>query len=223
MSAAATFRRPEASGQFEDEMTGSSVAHPVVSSALDLDLLRTFLDDGPDGIVLIGADAALEFMSPGALRLFDADGLAAFAGRSFVDLWSQPDRPGVEAALAAARSGEASRVQAKGMTIQGRERHWDLVLRPLRTGTGEARRAVAVVRDVTDLLHRKAPVQADNQDGENKADRGGCVCQGSEALLRSALNTMDQGLMLIDADERVSLCNARAIELLGLPPELMAT
>ena len=88
-------------------MKAPGVAHPVVSSALDMDILRTLLDDGADGIVLIGADAALEFMSPGALRLFEADGLAAFAGRCWADLWFRADRPVVEAALTAAQSGAA--------------------------------------------------------------------------------------------------------------------
>jgi signal transduction histidine kinase len=42
------------------------------------------------------------------------------------------------------------------------------------------------------------------------------------AILEATLQTMDQGLMVVDADRTVPLCNARAIELLNLPPELMA-
>ena len=40
-------------------------------------------------------------------------------------------------------------------------------------------------------------------------------------LLDTTLETMDQGLMLVDADGVVSLCNRQAIALLGLPPDLM--
>ncbi|MBV8653537.1 MAG: PAS-domain containing protein [Alphaproteobacteria bacterium] len=42
------------------------------------------------------------------------------------------------------------------------------------------------------------------------------------AILEATLQTMDQGLMVVSADRTVPLCNARAIELLSLPPELMA-
>ncbi|MBE7186500.1 MAG: EAL domain-containing protein, partial [Methylobacterium mesophilicum] len=41
------------------------------------------------------------------------------------------------------------------------------------------------------------------------------------ALLDTVLDTMDQGLMMIDAHGVVQVCNERAITLLGLPPELM--
>jgi diguanylate cyclase (GGDEF)-like protein/PAS domain S-box-containing protein len=40
-------------------------------------------------------------------------------------------------------------------------------------------------------------------------------------FLDAVLDTMDQGLMMIDADGVVQVCNARAITLLDLPPELM--
>lgn len=40
-------------------------------------------------------------------------------------------------------------------------------------------------------------------------------------LLEAILERMVQGLMLVNADRIVEVCNARAIELLGLPPELM--
>ncbi len=52
----------------------------------------------------------------------------------------------------------------------------------------------------------------------------------SEALLSAksrtlevTLERMEQGVMMVNADRVVEVCNRRAIELLGLPPELMAT
>ena len=41
--------------------------------------------------------------------------------------------------------------------------------------------------------------------------------------LETTLAFMDQGLMMVDADGTVPVCNRRAIELLDLPPELMAS
>lgn len=40
-------------------------------------------------------------------------------------------------------------------------------------------------------------------------------------LLDTVLDTMDQGLMMIDAAGVVQVCNARALTLLDLPPALM--
>ena len=41
-------------------------------------------------------------------------------------------------------------------------------------------------------------------------------------LLETTLEHMDQGIMVVDADRMVPLCNRRAVEILDLPPELMA-
>jgi diguanylate cyclase (GGDEF)-like protein/PAS domain S-box-containing protein len=45
----------------------------------------------------------------------------------------------------------------------------------------------------------------------------------SEALLKATLEQMDHGIMMVNADRVVEVCNRRAVELLGLPPELMAS
>ena len=42
-------------------------------------------------------------------------------------------------------------------------------------------------------------------------------------LLETTLEHMDEGIMLVTADRRVAVCNARAMALLDLPPELVAT
>ncbi|HMD66565.1 MAG TPA: response regulator [Stellaceae bacterium] len=41
-------------------------------------------------------------------------------------------------------------------------------------------------------------------------------------LLETTLEHMNQGIMVVDADRMVPLCNRRAIEIMDLPPELMA-
>lgn len=45
--------------------------------------------------------------------------------------------------------------------------------------------------------------------------------QETSTLLTNTLNTMDQGLLMIDANGIVQVCNARAIELLELPAAMM--
>ncbi len=43
------------------------------------------------------------------------------------------------------------------------------------------------------------------------------------ALLETTLEQIDQGIILVDAEHRVVVCNRRATELLDLPPEFVAT
>jgi PAS domain-containing protein len=43
------------------------------------------------------------------------------------------------------------------------------------------------------------------------------------AILEATLENMDQGLLMVDSDLRVQVCNRRAMELLDLPPEFMAS
>jgi len=45
----------------------------------------------------------------------------------------------------------------------------------------------------------------------------------AEALLRTTLDTMDQGLIAIDREGRAFIMNARVLDLLGLPPEFSVT
>ena len=47
--------------------------------------------------------------------------------------------------------------------------------------------------------------------------------RSSEALLKSTLERMEQGIMMVNAERVVEVCNRRAIELLDLPAELMAS
>ena len=42
------------------------------------------------------------------------------------------------------------------------------------------------------------------------------------SLLETTLEHMDEGIMLVTADRTVAVCNQRAIEMLGLPPEMIA-
>ncbi len=75
---------------------------------------------------------------------------------------------------------------------------------------------------------RKLNEQADalieaNHDLERRvADRTRTVTAQS-VLLEVTLQTMDQGLMVIDATGRIPICNRRARDLLDLPDEFMAT
>ena len=70
--------------------------------------------------------------------------------------------------------------------------------------TGAVRAYFGVIADITEQKRAEANLRE------------------STALLRVTLDNMDQGLLMVGADDRVQVVNRRALELLGLPEAFMA-
>jgi PAS domain S-box-containing protein len=83
-----------------------------------------------------------------------------------------------------------------------------------RTFTSDQRRALQDLAEiiVAHLRLREAKARADDEVTRRRA---------AEDLSEATLESMDQGLMMIDARGIVQVCNRRAIELLQLPPAMM--
>lgn len=64
---------------------------------------------------------------------------------------------------------------------------------------------------------------AANRDLEHRVEERTREVSSQANLIKVTLDNMDQGLMLIEADNTVPICNERAMELLDLPAELMAS
>ena len=87
----------------------------------------------------------------------------------------------------------------------------DTVLAAIIAGTMVLLAVMALGLLITDRLHLANLALRERQDELHRRTE----------LLDLTLESMDQGLMMIDADGIVRLCNARAIQLLELPPEIM--
>jgi signal transduction histidine kinase/DNA-binding response OmpR family regulator/HPt (histidine-containing phosphotransfer) domain-containing protein len=76
-----------------------------------------------------------------------------------------------------------------------------------------------------ELGHNRASLEAKSAELQKTADAlrksEGHLTEKSQ-LLETTLEHMDQGIMVVDADRMVPLCNRRAVEIMDLPPELMA-
>ena len=59
----------------------------------------------------------------------------------------------------------------------------------------------------------------EEREGELRASR--VALDEKTAILEATLEHMDQGLVMVDSNATVRVCNARAMDLLGLPPALM--
>ena len=58
---------------------------------------------------------------------------------------------------------------------------------------------------------------------ERRARDSQSLLREKSRMLEATLERMEQGVMMVNAQRVVEVCNRRAIELLGLPPELMAS
>ncbi len=71
--------------------------------------------------------------------------------------------------------------------------------------------------DITVLKRQQRQLLA----AERRARQSEMVLQEKSALLEATLQRMEQGVMMVTAEQVVEVCNRRARELLDLPPDLM--
>ena len=88
---------------------------------------------------------------------------------------------------------------------------------------------VALLRRVTGLVSRldnsRASLAFRNAEitrASEQLAQSRARLEAQSALLHTTLETMDQGLMVVDAAQSVVICNHQAMEMLDLPAELMA-
>jgi NO-binding membrane sensor protein with MHYT domain/nitrogen-specific signal transduction histidine kinase len=61
-----------------------------------------------------------------------------------------------------------------------------------------------------------------NRNLERLVDERTADLQATRSLLEATLQNVNQGIVMIDSDQKVAVCNRRAMELLDLPAEMMA-
>jgi PAS domain S-box-containing protein len=170
---------------------------------------RLLADNATDVIARIGLDGRARYVSPAVRETigYEPDELVGKEAFAFVDPEDQEVvREHLASLLEAGPRAPRSALLYRALHKDGRSRWLEVnstvVFDPL---TGAASEIVDVMRDVS---HRKSV--------EEELRR-------KSHLLETTLENMDQGLVMIDADERVVVCNRRAIDLMGFPADLMAT
>ncbi len=81
-----------------------------------------------------------------------------------------------------------------------------------------------LTRSEASLAQRNAEQEATRVRLESQAEalrRSEADAADKSAVLRTTLEFMDQGIMMVNADRVVAVCNARAMQMLDLPAELM--
>lgn len=119
---------------------------------------RRILSSSRDCIEVVDLEGRLQSINAFGLQLREA-GEADLLGRNYADLWDEPVRARFETAIAAARAGEATRVEGRLVTRSGREQWWDAAINPIPDAAGRPERLLVISRDMT--AARQAEAQRD--------------------------------------------------------------
>ncbi|MDP2007483.1 MAG: PAS-domain containing protein [Rubrivivax sp.] len=181
---------------------------------------REIFEHVGDGVMLTGADNRITWINEHFLRLYGLDGRAAALG--------QPLEAVFLAAWGSVPAADAALVQAGLATLVENLRYAGAPFElPLPGGRWvrvvEQRRHDGVGFfahvDITQLKRQQQELRL----AEQRARASEALLAEKSRLLEVTLERMEQGVMMVGATGRVEVCNRRAIELLGLPPGLMAS
>jgi len=177
-----------------------------------------------DGVMVADADNRITWVNGHFLRLYGLDGSAAALGQPL----GQPLEAVFLSAWGSAPAADAALVQT-GLATLVENLHYAGAPFELPLPGGRWLRVIEQRRhdgvgffahvDITLLKRQQQELRA----AEQRARASEALLAQKSRLLEVTLERMEQGVMMVGASGMVEVCNRRAIELLGLPPELMAS
>jgi diguanylate cyclase (GGDEF)-like protein len=176
------------------------------------------LDHVPDGIAVAAPDGTLAWVNHAFVVMHGLPDWRAATGQSFVDVyrrvWAQAresQRDTYEQGLAVL--AESLRFAGAAFEVPLPGGRWSRVIEQRRP---EGSRVFAHV-DITELKRQQHSLQLAEARARDSEKR---LAQKS-AVLEATLERMEQGVMMVNAERIVEVCNRRAMELLDLPEALM--
>lgn len=191
---------------------------PGVAGPVDAGTDLALFDHLPDAVMVTTPDGLISWVNETFVYIYGLADRPAAVGRSFEDLyrelWSDvPDRSG----YAAGGTVLAERMRYPGAPFE-LPLPLDRWVRVVGHSALEDRGVFAHV-DITELKRKERSLVEAERRARDSEER----LRQKSALFEATLERMEQGVMMVNADRVVEVCNPRAIELLGLPPELMAS
>ena len=115
-------------------------------------------------------------------------------------------------------------VAAAAVTVLGMSLIGAIADRRLAARTTEFDQQIGeLARDRQRIIQQsKEELASLNRDLERLVDERTADLQTTRSLLEATLQNVNQGILMIGSDQRVAVCNRRAMELLDLPAEMMA-
>ncbi len=123
-------------------------------SGASAEILAAILDQSADCIKVIGPEGTVDYMNRNGQCAMEIDDFCAVAGQLWSALWPEDSRGLIEGAMAAAREGRVTRVEAFCPTAKGTPRWWDVSVSPLRRADGRVDGYIATSRDITERVQQ---------------------------------------------------------------------
>jgi diguanylate cyclase (GGDEF)-like protein len=181
--------------------------------------IAVLFDEVPDGLAVCSRSGVVQWVNEPFALMYGLQDRDAAVGLGFEAVyriaWQDADA-GEHARFADGAAVLAEHLRWEGapfeLPLPG-ERWTRVIARRGPTGT-----LVQAHVDITPLKRQQIELQRAEARARESEDR----LRAKSALLEATLERMDQGVMMVNAERVVEVCNQRAIELLDLPPALMA-
>jgi diguanylate cyclase (GGDEF)-like protein/PAS domain S-box-containing protein len=121
--------------------------------------LRAILDNEPECVKLLDADANLLEMNPAGLRMLEADDLGQLLGKCVYNLVVPEHQEAFRDLVAGVSRGEDRRLEFELVGLKGARRWMEVRAVPLRHETSGANMVLAMTRDVTDRKRAEAQLR----------------------------------------------------------------
>ncbi|MDF8332833.1 sensor histidine kinase [Novosphingobium cyanobacteriorum] len=113
--------------------------------------LSRVLEQSSDCVKLVDADGALLWMNPNGQCAMEVGDFQSLGGKEWASLWPVETRPLIREAMAAAASGQISRLEAFCPTAKGSPRWWEVSISAVRSPEGAHTGFISISRDVSQL------------------------------------------------------------------------
>ncbi len=181
----------------------------------------TFLDHVADGVMVTDADDGILWVNEAFVSMYGLPERAAVVGVGFADVycaaWKDHTRGEEAPLLEQGLSTLVDNLRFAGapfeLPLPGDR--WTRVV----AQRGPEGKEFFVHVDITLLKRRHHQLS----EAEARARESEAALQSKSMLLEATLDRMEQGIMMVNAERVVEVCNRRAMELLDLPRELMAS
>ena len=168
----------------------------------------SLLDSSIDWVTVLDVEGRIQHINESGRRMLDLNELDAVMQRSLSAIWPEAARAGIDAAIAAAVSGQPSTFEAGCPTFAGTLKWWEVSLSPIRDAvSNQVSRVLVISRDATS---RRADAQALRESRVQIDTR--------ERELRTLTDNAPDVMTRFDTDLRCVFVNAAITRATGMLP-----